>query len=130
MIRDASSVGLTATSTAATFWSAPGSPGAALGSATAPKAMAVAAYVNEARWVVECPDCHSAQMADRDDRRYMCHECGNVAVGGLWRPVVWPKDVGGIETALEPRHHSNAHWLPGETVAALKRENADHGIGA
>lgn len=109
------------------FWQAPIPSN--LNTPTAPAPLGVAAYVNEGRWVVECPDCLGAQLAAREDRRFLCHCCGNVAIGGHWRPVAWPEDVPGIEAALELRPEVNAHWLPGESVAHLKRENAEHGIG-
>jgi hypothetical protein len=109
------------------FWQAPVAP--LFDSPTAPKSEAVTAYVNEGRWVVGCPDCHGAQLGAREDHRFMCNCCANYAIGGLWRPVVWPKQVAAIDAALASRRAENAHWLPGETVAQLKRENADHGIG-
>jgi ribosomal protein L37AE/L43A len=113
----------------ALFWQAP--VPLQLNAATAPSTESVEVYVNEGRWVVECPDCHSAQFAARDDHRFLCHECANVAVGGLWRPVVWPSKnaVGDIEAALDKRKPVNANWLPGETPAMLQAENAAHGIG-
>lgn len=95
----------------------------ALAAATAPPGEAVEVYVNEGRWVVSCPDCGGAQLACRSDPRFLCNECANVVIGGLWRPVVWPEDVLGIETALEKRplvHTRN--WLPGETAAQLLAE--------
>lgn len=109
------------------YWSA--DVGARFDAPLAPKAQAVSAYINEGRWIAECPDCHGAQLAAREDKRFLCNCCGNVAIAGQWRAVIWPKDVQGIEDALQPRAEVNAHWLPGETVAQLKRENADHGIG-
>lgn len=109
------------------FWQAPVAP--QFDAPTAPKADAVAVFINEGRWIAECPDCHGAQLAAREDPRFLCNCCGNVAIAGLWRPVVWPRDVDGIEDALASRDERNAHWLPGETVAHLKRENADHGLG-
>lgn len=110
------------------FWQAP--VGVRLDAPTGPKSEAIFAYVNEDRWIAECPDCHGAQLAAREDRRFMCHVCGNVAVEGRWRQVVWPKDASYIEAALARRPIENAHWYPGETVPDLMRENAAHGAGA
>lgn len=109
------------------FWQAP--VPLRLDKAMAPGSEAVEVYVNEARWIVECPDCHGAQLAARDDRRFMCNECANVAIEGLWRPVAWPAGVEEIEDALSKRKPGNANWLPGETPADLRAENAAHGIG-
>lgn len=120
-----------AASTPRRFWQSPRPLGDAMAAGTAPSSQAVAVYVNEARWVVDCPDCGGAQIASRADRRFMCNECANIAIGGLWRPVVWPSSTveQGIEKALAPRPPRNAHWLPGETVADLVAENAENGVG-
>lgn len=96
---------------------------------TAPDTEAVEVYINEGRWIAGCPDCNGAQLAAREDKRFMCNECANIAVGGLWRPVVWPQAVAAIEEVLEVREDTNANWLPGETVADLLAENVEHGLG-
>lgn len=109
------------------FWHAPLPAAEALEAAGTPTAgTEIEVYANQGRWVAECPDCHSAQLACRTDRRFLCVECGNVAVGGRWRSVVWPDDVPGIEAALEERDGVNQNWLPGETVADLLAENLDN----
>ena len=97
---------------------------------TAPNAAAVEVIVNQGRWVVECPDCNGAQMACRTDPRFLCDECGNIAVGNLWRPVVWPDDVDGIEDALGFRSDENQNWYPGETVDDLRAEAVAHTGGS
>lgn len=96
----------------------------------APKSEAIEAYVNEGRWVVECPDCAGAQLACLTDPRFMCCECGNVVVDGRWRPVLLPaaRTREAIGKILEPRLTLNQHWRPGETVADLKRENREHDV--
>lgn len=99
-----------------------------LNTATAPDAAAIQAYVNNGRWIAECPDCQNAQLACRTDKRFLCNECGNVVVGGLWRPVVWPLDLQGIESVLEKRPLENQNWVPGETVADLAADNKNHGV--
>lgn len=95
-----------------------------LGASVAPDA-SVQVSVNHGRWVVDCPDCAGAQLACKTDHRFMCNECGNVVIGGLWRPVEWPEDkVGlGIEAALKVRPPANQNWVPGETVDDLLAEN-------
>ena len=88
---------------------------------------AVEVYANHGRWIVECPDCHDAQLAARDDLRYMCIQCANVGVGGKWRPVIWPKDAAAIEALLDARPMShNRNWNPGETVKDLQLEDRRH----
>lgn len=83
-------------------------------------------YANEGRWIAECPACHGAQLACFEDQRFMCNECGNLAVGGLWRALEWPAARVSIEAVLEARPTVNQNWLPGETLAELKAENALH----
>ena len=111
------------------YWQAPVPLNQCLVAAVAPKSEAIEAYANDGRWVVECPDCHGAQFAARDDRRFLCNECANVTIGGLWRQVVWPKDPAAIDAELDKRPRGNANWLPGESVVQLRLENAAHGIG-
>lgn len=129
MLRDSSHLG---PDYLARFWQSPTPYAQAASAATSRSADdKVVAYVNEGRWIVDCPDCSGAQYANRSDRRFMCNECANVTIGGLWRPVVWPpaKTEQSIEKALAPRPPRNAHWLPGETVADLLAENVEHGVG-
>jgi len=84
---------------------------------------AIQAYVNEGRWIAECPDCKNAQLACKTDPRFLCDNCGNVAVGKLWRTVVWPANVTGIESMLENRPLVNQNWVPGETGPQLGIDN-------
>lgn len=83
----------------------------------------IPAYVNHARWVVDCPDCRNAQLACKTDPRFLCDNCGNVAVGKLWRTVVWPANVVGIENMLQGRPFENQNWNPGDTGPQLGIEN-------
>lgn len=107
------------------FWLAPTAP--AFTADVSPGSPLVV-YLNHGRWVVECPDCHGAQLACWTDRRFLCNECGNIAVTGLWRAIAWPADREAIEAVLALRPEVNQNWLPGETVAALKAESAAHGL--
>lgn len=84
------------------------------------------AYVNHGRWVVNCPSCPSAQNASFDDPWFWCPTCGS---GGMWHKVTFPKQRTAIEVLLEKRPDiTTRNWLPGESVADLRRENTDHGI--
>lgn len=85
--------------------------------------IAVEVVVNNGRWLVQCPDCPGAQLAASEDPRFMCVECANVGVGGLWRPVNWPKAHAEISALLEVRTRDIQNWLPGETVMQLREEN-------
>lgn len=95
---------------------------------TAPASEAVELYGNEDRWIAECPTCHGAQIACRTDHRFMCNECANVAIGGMWRPVVWPQNARAIEAILDQRPRVNRNWLPGESLEDLRAENAARGL--
>jgi hypothetical protein len=98
---------------------------APLGAGIDPEAT-VPAYVNHGRWVVNCPDCRNAQLACKTDRRFMCNECGNIAVGHKWRPVVWPADAERIANLLENRPREVQNWNPGEDVRLLAIENLEN----
>lgn len=86
----------------------------------------IAVYINHGRWIAECPDCHGAQLACRTDHRFLCNDCGNIAVEGLWRPVDWPANPGAIEEALDMRPLANQNWVPGQTVDDLLAEEIAH----
>lgn len=42
------------------------------------------------RWVVDCPFCASAQVAAETDPRFLCTDCQNATVSGLFVNVGWP----------------------------------------
>lgn len=89
-------------------------------------AAGVSVFVNHGRWVAECPDCKNAQLACRTDHRFLCNNCGNVTIQGLWRSVLWPADIAGIEAALASRPIVNQNWETGQTVEDLKAETRVH----
>lgn len=106
-------------------WLSPEPIEEALAAGTAPDVEGVEAHVNHGRWVVVCPDCSGAQLACRTDPRFMCNECANITVGGLWRPVVWPGNAAEVEAELAKRSRvANRNWVPGESVAVLAAETA------
>lgn len=80
------------------------------------------AEVNAGRWIVRCPYCPSAAMADPSDPRFFCSNCGNSRAGGQWLRVTWPSGSlqVKIEAALLARPHPDfMNWEPGMTVAEL-----------
>lgn len=99
---------------------------------SAAKGMAenLAARVNHGRWIVQCDNCHGAQLASRTDRRFFCTDCLNSAQKGRWRYVNWPSkaDTAAIEEALAPRPIANRNWEPGETIDRLLTENVVYGV--
>jgi hypothetical protein len=98
----------------------------------------VAARINHGRWLVDCGGCNSALVVDLSEPAFMCVECGNAANDGKWLRVTVPANWEAIEAELlkrpwngrNPADAKNRNWEPGETVATLKQENIDHGIGA
>ena len=98
----------------------------------------VAARINHGRWLVDCGGCNSALVVDLSQPVFMCVECGNAANDGKWFKVTVPSNRKAIEAELlkrpmngrNPAEAVNRNWEPGETVAALKKENTDHDIGA
>jgi len=98
----------------------------------------IAARINHGRWLVDCPGCNSALVVDLGQPVFMCVECANAGNAGKWFAVTVPRNRAAIETELLKRPWSgrnpssavNRNWEPGETVATLRQENTDHGIGA
>jgi ribosomal protein L37AE/L43A len=98
----------------------------------------VSARINHGRWLVDCAGCNSALVVDLGHSIFMCVECGNSNNEGKWIRVTVPRNRKAIETELlkrpingrNPAEAVNRNWEPGETVATLKQENIDHGIGA
>ncbi len=43
------------------------------------------------RWVAIC-ECHGAEVVDPREPIFFCCSCGNVRVGGRWRPVNFPQE--------------------------------------
>jgi hypothetical protein len=130
MMRDGSFYGVMpgapdAASAPLQYWQPPGRPRLDVGISPEPP---LKVYLNHGRWIAECPDCHGAQLACWTDHRFLCNECGNVAVAGLWRAIIWPDDREAIETVLDQRSPVNQNWLPGETIEYLRAENAAHGV--
>lgn len=91
--------------------------------------LAVDAFVNEGRWIVQCPWCGGAQLVSPETFSVLCVECANNGIGGMSVPVRWPDEAPAIEAALvqrpAPRH---MNWRPGETVDDLLAENEQRGL--
>lgn len=90
------------------------------------------AYVNEGRWVADCPTpgCGGAMALVRGAAGFLCGACLNVEAGYRYRPLSWPAAavIAGVEAALEARLlPGQANWR-GERVEDLEAENAAHGL--
>ncbi len=81
-----------------------------------------AAYVSGGRWKVKCP-CGNAPSASPEWDLACCLECG-----AIFRRLAWPPERAQIEALLLARPAHARHWRPGETVAFLEAENAEHGV--
>lgn len=83
----------------------------------------IQARVNHGRWVVDCPECPSAQMGDPADPRFLCAEC---AAG--WCKVVYPSAefIEQLEELFRivPQQR-NMNWVPGETLDELAQSIQD-----
>lgn len=90
----------------------------------------LAARIYQGWWIVDCP-CRGADFVWLATPLVWCGSCGNAQLGGLWRRVVLPDETErrAIEAALLARPlHASRNWIPGETVADLLAENAEHGL--
>lgn len=83
------------------------------------------AYCGE--WIARCgrPWCANALLIARGQDGFRCtggHACG-------WAgSIVWPPDPDAVEAILTLRPvPTTRNWLPGETLAQLLVENAEHG---
>ena len=80
------------------------------------------ARAEHARWIVDCPNCNSAEFYF-EDKLFFCSLCNNSDVGGKTRKVKMPKTRKDIEVILGKRHIKNRHWREPETVEDLEKEN-------
>lgn len=97
--------------------------------------VAVEAYVNHGRWVVDCPGgCGNALVVSKDEPFYICHECGSRENEGRWYFVVFPVEKQAIEAELLKRLERDGYrawsrnWYPVETLADLRTENEAMGV--
>jgi hypothetical protein len=90
----------------------------------------IPAMLEDDRWVVLCPDCRrNTQLVWLETPLFYCGACFNVRVGGLWRRVALPDGPRRqrIEAIVGHRPFSHQRNWRGESLAALRRENADNG---
>ena len=81
------------------------------------------AEINHGRWIVRCPYCSGAEIADAEDPVFMCLSCFNEENGGRFRPVRFPVDLSSIESELKRRkREKHQNWSPGESLEHLTGE--------
>lgn len=85
------------------------------------------ARIEYARYLVDCPNCNSAEYAF-EDSLFFCSQCLNSDIQGKARKVKMPKDRKEIESILGKRAIKNRHWYPNETVEDLEKENLKMGV--
>lgn len=89
---------------------------------------AVIARVDHNRWIADCPDCSGAEYVWLSEPIFMCQSCWNARIDHHWRPVGIVTDWRKIVDVLTKRPMpANRNWTPGETIDALRAENAKHG---
>ena len=82
---------------------------------------ALEARVEHSRWIVDCPNCLSAEFAF-EDKLFFCSLCKNSDIQGKVRKVKMPEDRKQIEAILSVRPIKNRHWT-NETLQDLAKEN-------
>ena len=92
------------------------------------------ARIEEGRWIADCPFCPSAQVVSPADQGYLCagaDGCANAPIRGAFARVLFPAPAvrDEIEAMLLERPPANRNWLPHESAADLRAENARHGVG-
>ena len=80
------------------------------------------ARAEHSRWIVDCPNCGSAEFYF-EDKLFFCSLCQNSNVGGKTYKVKVPENRKKIEDILGKRPIKNRHWYPTETVEDLEKEN-------
>lgn len=84
----------------------------------------VEARIEHGRWIACCPNCRTGSRTHPEWGLGCCGECGCI-----FRRVTFPPNVAEIERVLLRRPlRWTQNWLPGETLADLERENANHGL--
>ena len=88
-------------------------------------AQTVMAYINEGRWIVDCPTGDgNALCVSAKDQLFWCSLCGNSTTRGQWLGIEFPPEKTEIERILLLRPMiSNRNWRWPETVADLTQEN-------
>jgi len=80
------------------------------------------ARIEYSRYLVDCPNCNSAEFAFEDGLFY-CSQCFNSDIQGKARRVIMPKQRKRIENILLKRPIKNRHWFPSEKLEDLEKEN-------
>jgi len=85
---------------------------------------ALEARIEHARFLVDCPNCNSAEFAF-EDKLFFCSLCKNSDIQNKVRKVKMPTERKKIEEILSVRPIKNRHWT-NETLQGLAKENELH----
>jgi len=86
----------------------------------------IEAQINHGRWIVDCPFCKGAEYLWEGMKLFLCVSCLNNDTRLPIRVEV-PKNKSAIEKILLERENPETrNWMPGETLADLKRENKEN----
>ena len=88
----------------------------------------VKAEINHSRWIVKCPFCSGAELADKNDPRFFCLSCFNKTIGGQWAVVTFPENGTTIENELVKRPKIEHRNWTNETLTKLRLENKEAGL--
>lgn len=86
-----------------------------------PRGDVLFAYVNDNRWIADCPRCGAGIAVHPEWAFAGCLGCG-AAFAHVAAPAHWPE----IESVLLARPPRNRHWHVGETLDQLRAENRQH----
>lgn len=86
----------------------------------------IQAQVVMSDWIVICPDCQDAIVAEPGEPFY-CLNCQNEKNGGKARPVQFPDEREAIEQILLARFDPKTRNWSTETLDTLRAENSEHG---
>jgi len=88
----------------------------------------VAAEIHRSAWVVSCPFCRNAQVAEFGEP-FFCVDCVMQGNGFKAMGIIFPENIDKIERILLKRPDPNTrNWLLGETIEQLIAENIDHEV--
>lgn len=96
-----------------------------------PKQPTTHAYLNHGRWVADCPGGCNCALRLEPGSDYDCSPIHAKSPTGscclaMKSAVIWPDNIAEIEAAVRQRPARNQNWQPGETIALLEAENAEH----
>ncbi|WP_328860882.1 hypothetical protein [Streptomyces sp. NBC_00306] len=75
------------------------------------------ARIDAGRWVVQCPDCDSAQVVSPEDTRFWCVTCQPDA----WTRVRFPADPAAVEESVASKPARDRFWWADDDTSAFNK---------